>query len=68
MNAWINQIFKAGAVAKGGVVRRNLSDVIKYAGSPQALLVEVKRRNYHLVQTGNQLIVICNSGDVKIHC
>lgn len=31
MSAWIDQVFKAGAVAEGNVVRRKKTNVDKYA-------------------------------------
>lgn len=65
-SAWVEQIFSADAVAKGEVVRRNLADVIKYA-SVEELLAEVRSRNYHLIQTGDQLMIVCNSGVIQIH-
>ena len=32
MSRWINDIFRAGAVNKGGIVRRNRKDVKKNGG------------------------------------
>jgi len=65
--AYINQIFTAKEAKTGGIVRRQISDVKKYA-TPKALLDEVKSRGFHLVETGDQFIVICNPGALKIHC
>lgn len=67
MSAWIDQIFTAEAVAKGEVVRRNLADVIKFSTLAE-LQAEVKARGFHLIQNGDQLIILCNQGDVKIIC
>jgi hypothetical protein len=64
--AWIDQIFEADAVDKGDVVRRKVEDVRKNA-SLEDLLAEVKLRNFHLIETGDQYIVVCNSGVLKIH-
>lgn len=65
MSAWIDQVFKAGAVAKGNFVRRKKTNVDKYA-SMKELTKEVKKKKFHLIETGDQIIVICNKGDVKI--
>lgn len=65
MSAWIDQVFKAGAVAKGNVVSRKKTNVDKYA-SMKELTKEVKKKKFHLIETGDQIIVICNKGDVKI--
>jgi hypothetical protein len=53
---WIDQIFAAKAVARGGVIRRNISWVD----------AEVRKRGYHLVQTGQQFVVICHTGPIHI--
>jgi predicted PolB exonuclease-like 3'-5' exonuclease len=65
--AWVDQIFEADAVATGGVVRRKLADVLKY-GSIEDLEQEVRRRGFHLILNGEQVIVICNQGDIRIIC
>ena len=67
MTVWINDIFRAGAVNKGGIVRRSRKDVQKYGGY-KALLSEVKKRKFHLIRTGKQYIVIFNQGVFRLHC
>ena len=63
---FINRIFDAQAVKKGGIVRRKKDSVEKFA-SLQFLTQEVKRRGFHLIESGDQYIVICNSGYFKLH-
>lgn len=41
------------------------TNVDKYA-SMKELTKEVKKKKFHLIETGDQIIVICNKGDVKI--
>jgi phage baseplate assembly protein gpV len=65
VNTWIKQIFQAGQVAKGNIVRRKKSSVTRYATLAQ-LEAEVRKRKFHLIETGDQVIVICNSGNIKI--
>ncbi len=67
MNSWIERIFDAEAADKGAVVRRSIDDVEKL-GSLAELLAECRKRDYHLIETGDQFVVICNSGVIKIHC
>lgn len=67
MSAWIEQIFDAQIVEKDGIVRRNKKDVERYA-SFESLLRYVRDQQYHLIETGDQYIVICNPGVLKIHC
>jgi predicted O-methyltransferase YrrM len=62
---WIDQVFLAGQVAKGNIVRRKKTSVQRYS-SIASLEAEVKRRGFHLVETGDQVIVICNNGSVKL--
>jgi hypothetical protein len=67
MNAWNRQIFSAGAVNKGNVVRRKRADVFKF-GDIDELVLEVQRRRFHMLETGDQLIIICNPGVVRVVC
>jgi hypothetical protein len=67
MSAWIDQIFDRKQVAQGNAVRRALRDVQKYASLDQ-LIEEVKARDFHLVQVGEQVIVLCNKGDITLLC
>ncbi len=67
MTAWIDQIFDAKIVKKDGIVRRKRSAVSKHASFDE-LLDQVKERGYHLVETGDQYVVFCNKGALKIHC
>lgn len=65
--AWIDQIFAADAAAQGGVVRRSRESVEQYS-SLRELVAEAKRRNFHVVETGGQVVVLCHEGDLVIHC
>jgi hypothetical protein len=62
---WIDQIFAAKAVARGGVIRRNISWVDAEVGRDR-FVSEVRKRGYHLVQTGQQFVVICHTGPIHI--
>ena len=65
MSAWLEQVFAAGSVAKGNIVRRKSSSVERYA-SVAELTAEVERQGFHLIETGDQLIIICNKGHVRL--
>ena len=67
MNFWLEQVFNARAAQCGGVVRRNVHDVDRYSSEHQ-LIEAVKARGFHLVQTGDQFVVICNGGDLRLIC
>jgi len=65
-SVWIKQIFDAKIVKKQGMARRNKKDVQKYA-SIDELLQEADKRNWHVIENGNQYIILCNKGSVTIH-
>lgn len=63
---WIEQIFSAKAAAKGGVIRRNRHWVDAEIGR-ERFFAEVRARGFHLLETADQLIVVCHSGTVRMH-
>ena len=63
----INEIFRAASANNGNVVRRKIKNIIKDA-SLRDLLSEVRTRGFHLIETGDQYIIVCNTGELKIHC
>jgi hypothetical protein len=65
--AWLDDLFAAKAVGKAGIVRRAVRDVEREIGRA-ALIAEVRRRGFHLVECGGQFIVICNSGHMQVIC
>ena len=65
--AWLDDLFAAKAVGKGGIFRRSVKDVEREIGRP-VLISEVRRRGFHLIECGGQFIVICNPGQVQIIC
>ena len=62
---WIAAIFSAKAVQNGGVVRRNRVWVEREIGRDR-FEDEVRKRGFHLLESGQQLIVICNSGQIRV--
>lgn len=64
---WLDDLFSAKAVGKGGIVRRAVRDVEREIGRP-ALVAEVRRRGFHLLECGGQFIVICNVGQMQVIC
>lgn len=62
---WVDQLFSSKAARRGAVVRRSLAWVDREVGRDR-FVWEVRRRNYHLIRTANQFIVICNSGPVEM--
>jgi hypothetical protein len=64
---WLDDIFTAKAVGKGGIVRRAVRDVEREMGR-EIFVREVRRRGFHLIECGGQFIVICNTGHMQIIC
>jgi hypothetical protein len=64
---YINAIFEAKAAKTGGIVRRKIENVERYA-SRSYLLTEVAARRFHLVEVGSQYLIICNSGSMRLIC
>ena len=65
--AWIRQIFRAQAERNGGIVRRKVDNVKRYA-TVKDLKAEVRRRKFHMLQTGDQFLIICNPGYFRTIC
>ena len=68
-SAWVEQIFQAQQAqpANGGVVRRAREDVDKYASLGE--IVDYARDNgFHVIETGDQVVILCHSGALVIHC
>ena len=65
--SWVQRMFDAKAVGRGGIIRRKIASVLKH-GSEAELLTEVKTRGFHLVKTGDQYVVLCHRGDITLAC
>jgi hypothetical protein len=68
MNAWLMQMFRAGQVSKGGIIRRSVRSVIKYGGGREALIIAAKKKGFHVIKTGRQFVVLCHPGKQVILC
>ncbi|SFP20696.1 N-(5'-phosphoribosyl)anthranilate isomerase [Tranquillimonas alkanivorans] len=62
---WIAQVFSARAARSGGVVRRSRAWVAREVGQ-ERFEAEVRRRGFHLIEAGTQLIVICHPAPIRI--
>ena len=67
MSSWLEQIFSADQVRRGGVVRRARYDVEHFVSLAE-LIDEARERGFHVIETGDQVIVICNQEGILIHC
>jgi len=62
-DAWLEQIFSAKAASTNGVVRRNRTWVATEIGLAR-FEAEVRARGFHLIEAGQQLVVICHAGPI----
>ncbi|BDW85305.1 MULTISPECIES: N-(5'-phosphoribosyl)anthranilate isomerase [Roseicyclus] len=62
---WVEQVFSAKAVDRGGVVRRSLRWVEAEVGR-QVFEAEVRRRGWHLVECNGQLVVFCTRRPIQV--
>lgn len=65
--SWLSQVFSAQAVARGGIVRRNVHWVEREIGRAE-FMAAVRTRGYHLIENGGQFIVICNQSGLRVLC
>jgi hypothetical protein len=71
VNAWMERIFEADQVANGGVVRRATRNVATFGasgGGLDGLVEEARRRGFHVIETGDQIVILCHAGVMKVHC
>ncbi|MDT8855762.1 N-(5'-phosphoribosyl)anthranilate isomerase [Paracoccaceae bacterium Fryx2] len=64
-DSWIAEVFAAQAVRKGGVIRRNVHWIAREIGC-ERFVEEVRQRGFRLLETGDQWIVICHGGGVRL--
>ncbi|MBA3877817.1 MAG: N-(5'-phosphoribosyl)anthranilate isomerase [Anaerolinea sp.] len=71
MNQWMRDIFDANQANNGGVVRRATRNVATFGasgGGLAGLVAEARRQGFHVIETGDQIVILCNSGVLKVHC
>jgi hypothetical protein len=64
---WIAEVFSAKSVVRGGVIRRDLRWIDREIGRDR-FSAEERACGFHLVETGGQWIVICNTGFLRVIC
>jgi len=62
---WMQQVFEAKAARQGGVLRRKLRDISLTVGL-DPFCNEVRRRGYHAVRNGSQVVIFCNNEPIKL--
>ena len=68
MNSWLRQWFDGPWQSRaGGVTRRARRDVDRMASIVE-VITEARARGWHVIETGDQVVVLCHDGDVRVHC
>lgn len=62
---WINQIFGAQQAQLGGIIRRDVMSVHRYASEAE-LVAAVRARGFHMVRSGGQFVIFCNPGEFQL--
>lgn len=65
-NAWLAQWFAAQSARNGGIVRRSIHDVRRLS-SLDEVVREAKKRGWHVIETGDQYVLLCHTGSIQIH-
>lgn len=66
MSAYVDRFFAAAQANRFGVIRRNVDTVIRL-GYYDEILRRAKENDWHVVETGGQLVVLCHPGTMQIH-
>lgn len=66
--AWIDNLFAADSAQNGGVVRRDVEFVKSQSGGLQRLIQEAQKKNFHVIETGEQIVVLCHDGSMQVYC
>jgi len=62
---WISQLFSSNAALRGSVVRRSRYWVEREVGRAHFENV-VRERGFHLIEAGDQFIVVCNNKPIRL--
>ncbi|KIC39184.1 hypothetical protein [Leisingera sp. ANG-M7] len=64
-DAWLQQLFRSQAAAKGSVIRRQKHDIERLLGWDR-FRRELKHRGFHAVENAGQVVIFCNQDAVRI--
>lgn len=62
---WINQIYATKSARSGGVVRRKIDWIEREIGRDR-FEAEARKRGFHVIEAGRQLIVVCSPGPIRM--
>ena len=62
---WLRQLFSAQAARDGGVVRRQVRDVVRIVGRA-VFERDLRRRGFRAVENSGQIVIFCNRAPVRL--
>lgn len=66
--AWVDQFFTSSRQARtGGIVRRSVANVERLDALDE-IISEARRRGFHVLETGGQIVLLAHEGSVILHC
>ena len=65
--SWVTDIFRADQAANGGIVRRSIASVQQYA-TIEEVVDAAKQRGFHVIITGDQVVILCHPGEMIVLC
>ena len=63
-DTWVDQVFAAKAVTKGGIIRRAVPWVEREIGRDR-FQQEIRVRGFHLFECAGQFIVVCSDTPIR---
>ncbi len=48
-------------------MRRSIYDVERF-GALEEIIKIARERHFHVLETGDQVVILCNEGELRIHC
>lgn len=61
---WLQNVFAAAEVRKGGVLKRQIQDIDRLCGR-DLFLEEARRRGFQVVRNGRHFVVFCNGDPIR---
>ena len=63
-DTWLRHLFSSQAAQEGGVIRRKTRDIERYVGR-EAILAEMQRRGFAVIENAGQFVIFCNREPVR---
>ncbi len=62
--SWVLHLFSSQAARGGGVIRRKIRDIDRFAGRDW-FLCEMRRRGFPVLENAGQYIIFCNREPIR---